>query len=447
MQSQQDVLQRSLDRERRARKEAELLLEEKSRELYFVNQELATTAAALREEAKKSSTVLQNAAEGIITFGQSGLIESANPAANRIFASSANELIGTNIRQLVGQDELPGFTTNLFWTCRPLERRSCVGRRTDGTTFEMELSGSRVELDNRLLFTWMVHDATRRRELERQLAFAQKMESVGQLAAGIAHEINTPMQFVTDNLTFLASAFRQLETLLQHCEEWMATDGGKRAAELRRIVQEQNDAVTKTEIRTEIPLAIEQASIGTARVTEIVAAMKEFSHPGTRDKSYIDLNKAIQGTITISRHEWKYVAEIATEFDQTLPKVACFPAELNQALINLIVNAAHAIGDAQPKSALGKITITTSHDRRDAIIRVSDTGMGIPENIRSRIFEPFFTTKAIGKGTGQGLSIVYSVVVEKHGGTLEVTSEVGVGTTFEVRLPLNSPERSVRKDT
>ena len=255
------------------------------------------------------------------------------------------------------------------------------------------------------------------------------------------------MQFVTDNLTFLASAFRQLETLLQHCEQWMATDGGKRAAELRRIVQEQSDAVTKSEIRTEIPLAIEQASIGTARVTEIVAAMKEFSHPGTRDKSYIDLNKAIQGTITISRHEWKYVAEIATEFDQTLPKVACFPAELNQALINLIVNAAHAIGDAQPKSALGKITITTSHDRRDAIIRISDTGMGIPENIRSRIFEPFFTTKAIGKGTGQGLSIVYSVVVEKHGGTLEVTSEVGVGTTFEVRLPLNSPERSVRNDT
>jgi len=434
----QDVLQRSLDRERRARKEAEALLEEKSLALYLANQELESTAAALREEAKRSSTVLRNAAEGIVTFDQRGIIESANPAASRIFASTAELLTGTDVRQLVAREvDGPEFGTNLFWTSRQDQRRNCLGQRSDGTRFEMELSGSRVQLDNRLLFTWFLRDVTKRKELERRLAFAQKMESVGQLAAGVAHEINTPMQYVGDNLSFLCKAFDKLSTLLELYDALHSKSGaGDDVDELCQLIEEKKKTIKLPFLQAEIPSAIQQATMGASRVGDIVAAMKEFSHPGTQEKTYVDLNKAVESTITISRHEWKYVADVETELDPLLPQLPCFPGDLNQALLNLIVNAAHAIGERMTESARGRITIQTLHDGDDAVVRISDTGSGIPDSVREKIFEPFFTTKPVGKGTGQGLSIVYSVVVEKHGGTIELESEVGKGTTFILRLPL-----------
>ena len=435
----QDVLQRSLDRERRARKEAESLLEEKSRALYYANQELESTAAALREEATKSSTVLQNAAEGIITFNERGIIESANPAASRIFASTSEQLVGTDVRQLVAQDiDGPEFGKNLFWTSRQDERRSCLGQRNDGTSFEMELSGSRVQLDNRLLFTWLLRDITKRRELERQLAFAQKMESVGQLAAGIAHEINTPMQYVGDNLTFLGNAFGNLATLLDLYDDLHSRSAaGDDVNETCRQIEEKKKGIKLRFLRAETPAAIEQASLGTTRVSDIVAAMKEFSHPGTQEKTCVDLNKTIESMIMISRHEWKYVADVETELDAALPQVPCFPGDLNQALLNLIVNAAHAIAERSDEKTRGKIKVTTGCNGDEVVVRVSDTGTGIPDAVREKVFEPFFTTKPIGKGTGQGLSIVYSVVVDKHGGAIDLESVLGEGTTFILRLPLN----------
>lgn len=164
--------------------------------------------------------------------------------------------------------------------------------------------------------------------------------------------------------------------------------------------------------------------------------MKEFSHPGTAEKTTADLNKAIESTITVSCNEWKYTAEVVTDFDPSLPLVPCFPGELNQVILNMIINASHAIADVT-KDVKGKITISTRHDGDWVEIRVGDTGSGIPEEIKSKIFDPFFTTKEIGKGTGQGLAISHNVVVEKHGGTLTCESEVGQGTTFVIRLPLN----------
>lgn len=190
----------------------------------------------------------------------------------------------------------------------------------------------------------------------------------------------------------------------------------------------------------EIPHAIAQSLDGARRVANIVRAMKEFSHPDSADKAGTDLNKAIESTITVARNEWKYIADVTTEFEAALPPVVCYAGEVNQVILNLIVNAAHAIKDKVKGSEKGRITIRSRNRGRFAEISVADTGMGIPEEIQSRIYEPFFTTKEVGKGTGQGLALAYSVVVKKHQGKLWFETERGKGTTFFVQLPIESAD-------
>jgi signal transduction histidine kinase len=167
--------------------------------------------------------------------------------------------------------------------------------------------------------------------------------------------------------------------------------------------------------------------------------MKEFSHPGPVERQAIDLNHAIESTILVASHEWKYVADVSTDLDPDLYPVRGLAGEINQVMLNLIVNAAHAISDLQKApEEKGRIDIRTRQDGEFAEIRVSDTGCGIPESIQSKIFDPFFTTKPVGKGTGQGLALAYAVIVKKHNGTIRVESKPGQGTTFVIRLPLNS---------
>jgi signal transduction histidine kinase len=187
----------------------------------------------------------------------------------------------------------------------------------------------------------------------------------------------------------------------------------------------------------EIPKAIEQTLDGVTRVSSLVGAMKEFSHPGTKEKIGIDLNRAIEGTITVARNEWKYVADLETDYDPALRTVSCLPGEFNQAILILIVNAAHAIAEAIEKGGpeRGKIKVQTRKGADWDEVRIQDTGGGIPAAIRGRVFDPFFTTKEIGKGTGQGLAIARSVIVNKHGGTIHFETDEGKGTTFIIRLP------------
>jgi PAS domain S-box-containing protein len=282
-------------------------------------------------------------------------------------------------------------------------------------------------------------DITERRLLQTQLAHAQKLESIGQLAAGIAHEINTPIQFVGDNTRFLQDAFRDLQQLLEKESRLLEACG--RNAITPELIAEVDAAVKAADLgylSTEVPKAIEQSLDGIARVAKIVRAMKEFSHPGGEEKKAVDLNKAIETTITVARNEWKYVADVQTRFDPSLPAVPCLPGEFNQVILNLIINAAHAIADVVGDGSQdkGTITVSTRHQDGWAEVRVSDTGTGIPEAVRSRIFDPFFTTKPVGKGTGQGLAIAHAVVVEKHGGTISFETELGRGTTFIIRLPI-----------
>ena len=289
----------------------------------------------------------------------------------------------------------------------------------------------------------IAEDVTKNKILESQLVQAQKLESIGQLAAGIAHEINTPAQYVGDNTRFLKDAFDDLLRLIKEYRELtdrLKTSGGsdELAASVAAVegVAEEIDVDYLVE---DIPKAIEQSLGGLRRVSEIVHAMKEFSHPGKEEKSFTDLNKAMESTITVSRNEWKYVAEVVTDFDAELPLVPCLPGEINQLLLNLIINAAHAIEGGISEGSEEKGTITISRKKQDdfAEVRVRDTGTGIPPEICERVFDPFFTTKEIGKGTGQGLAIARSVVVDKHQGSIDFETVSGEGTTFIVRLPLS----------
>lgn len=281
----------------------------------------------------------------------------------------------------------------------------------------------------------------RESELKEQLRHSQKMESIGQLAAGIAHEINTPMQYFGDNARFLQDAFSDLQTV--H-ERFMETLNKYREAQvLPEAIRETDELLADKDLsylQAEIPKAIQQTLEGVERVTKIVRSMKDFAHPDATEKEAADLNRTIESTITVSRSEWKYVAETVTELDPDLPHVWCFPGELSQVLLNLIVNAAHAIEEVVGDGTKGKGTITLSTRHRDGWveIRVKDSGAGIPEEARPRIFNPFFTTKQVGKGTGQGLSIAYRSIVERHHGRLSFETETGVGTTFIIELPVRS---------
>jgi signal transduction histidine kinase len=199
-------------------------------------------------------------------------------------------------------------------------------------------------------------------------------------------------------------------------------------------------------LKKEIPKAILQSKEGIQRVSTIVQAMKEFSHPGSKEKAFHDLNKIIETTITVTRNEWKYCAEVVTHLDPNLPPVFCLPDEIGQVFLNILINAAHAIADKSTHDTeKGCITISTHRLPMHVEVHITDTGSGIPENIRARVFDPFFTTKGVGKGTGQGLAISHDVIEKKHGGTISFTSETGKGTTFTLRLPIG-PEPAMKEN-
>lgn len=274
-----------------------------------------------------------------------------------------------------------------------------------------------------------VMDVTDRRNLESQLLQAQKIEAVGHLAAGVAHEINTPIQYVADNLRFLEEGFGHLLEVVQ-VYRGLALPEAERAPARDAWARIDGDYLVE-----QIPLAARQALDGAERVAEIVRAMKEFSHPGSAEMSPADLNHAITNTVAVSRNEWRYCAELELALDPHLPQVTCLLGEMQQVILNLIVNAAHAIADAQ-RAEKGRIVVRTRRVGEQVEIAVEDSGTGIPEAFQARVFDPFFTTKEVGRGTGQGLALAYDTVVKKHGGTLTFTTDTGIGTTFVVRIPV-----------
>ena len=284
-------------------------------------------------------------------------------------------------------------------------------------------------------------DLTEHRSLESQLLQAQKLEAVGQLAAGVAHEINTPMQYIGDNLEYVGNKIAQLEPVMSVLDHLLAANEGRDSldtalAKLKKAVRN----LKGNKILDNLSEAIMDSRDGVQHVSKIVRAMKEFAHPGQDKKVPVDINRALESTIAVSTSEWKYVADVETQFDESNPCVAALTVELNQVFLNLLVNAAHAIGDAIQDSPdiKGTIKVSTEHSNDYVRVTIEDSGTGIPEHVKSRIFDPFFTTKEVGKGTGQGLAIAHSVIVQRHGGRLWCESTSGVGTTFFIELPVQA---------
>lgn len=306
----------------------------------------------------------------------------------------------------------------------------------DGTALVRSVIASAAAAGGGVTLRGITFDITAQRQLELDLQQAQKLESIGRLAAGIAHEINTPVQFVNDSLHFVRDGVGGLQALLAAYRGVLEADGPEAVAAARAAARRADDETDGAYLLEQVPEAIALSLDGLERVTRIVRSMKEFAHPDGSSMTSVDLNRAVESTLTVARHEYRYVADVVTDFEP-LPPVTCHAGEVNQAILNILVNAAHAIADrVRGTGARGRITVRTRREDGQVRVSITDTGGGIPEALGARVFEPFFTTKGVGRGSGQGLAIARAVVVDKHGGDLRFETTPGEGTTFHLRLPV-----------
>lgn len=398
---------------------------------------------ALRYAHAETEHLLASISSILISVDANCRITKWNAAAESTFGISAAAVLGKPLSECkIGWNDtgLPAQIAQLQHIEAPHRLDDIRYQDSDGRERLLVLTVSPIRReDGSAGLLLLGNDVTEQRCLESQLRHAQKLESIGQLAAGIAHEINTPIQYVSDNNRFLEDGFADLGNLLLAYDKLLlAAKSHTLSDELLERTEEARWMADLDYLALEIPRAIEQSLDGLDRVATIVRAMKEFSHPGADEKTPTDLNRCIESTLVVARNEWRYAADLHTDLDPSLPLVPCRPNDFNQVILNLVVNAVHAIADApqQGPDGKGSITVSTRHTGDWVEVRVADTGTGIPEAVRPRIFDPFFTTKDVGQGTGQGLAIAYSVIVEKHGGSISFETEVGRGTTFIVRLPL-----------
>ncbi|WP_285557234.1 PAS domain-containing protein [Actinoplanes regularis] len=425
------------------------------------------TARAEAEEFR--SVVMDNMAEGLYTVDEYGELISMNHAASSMLGWTEDELRGRLVHSVVefrGDDgsapavdpatpahravdpatpahRAVGTATpahRAVGTATPAHR--AVGTATvtcrDGRNLPVAYSAAPLRVGPATVGGLVVvfRDITeekQRRQREIESRHAQKLESLGRLSAGIAHEINTPIQFVGDNTRFLASSAQALIDLLLVYREGLGLSATSEPSPWRDRLERAEEEADLEYLTEEVPLAVNQSLEGIERVASLVRAMKVFSYKDAGTAAYADLNEALESTLTVARNEVKYVADVVLDLGD-LPHVLCHVGDLNQVFLNLLVNAADAM---LGRDGRGTITVTSRKDGPDAVITITDDGSGIPEELHKVIFEPFFTTKEVGKGTGQGLPLAHAVVVEKHGGTIELSSAPGEGTTFVLRLPVD----------
>jgi PAS domain S-box-containing protein len=399
---------------------------------------------ALREAHMETEQLLGSISSVLIGVDAHGCVTRWNSAAARAFGLTAESVIGRPLAQCGIRWLDPFAVDRLQQSVEPGEAVRLDDLRftdSDGAERVVGLTVTSLQREGSARGGCVIlgADVTERRLLESQLRLAQKLEAIGQLAASIAHDINTPIQYVGDNLRFLQDSWGNLTRLLDACGRLKP---GRNTAIPPDLTLELLSAARTADldfVRREIPSAITQSLEGMARVRRIVRAMQEFSHPGGEERTDIDINHAIATTLIVAHNETKYIADVVTDFDSSLPLVPCLLGEFNQVILNLLMNAVHAIADnPRPDGQKGTVRFVTRGLEDSVEIQVSDTGGGIPESIRDRVFEPFFTTKKVGKGTGQGLAIAHRLIVSKHGGDIWFQSEVGKGTTFYIRLPRTS---------
>jgi PAS domain S-box-containing protein len=382
--------------------------------------------------------IAETASDGIMTMDAEGKIRFANTAAGSIFGYPAENLAGRNFSSLV-----PDFKRHLpVMSSQSGPAVEIIGNHRSGRAMTLEVSFAESvdgDGDGNTILTAVLRDVTERKGFERNRALAQKLESIGRLAAGVAHEINTPIQYTADNLDFIQRSCDSMEQVLQVYRRLVAAcEAGEPSGGLISELREITEKGKVDYLWEQTPNAIREAAEGTRRIAEIVRAMHEFAHPGAGDMAPTDVNRLIESTVMVSRNRWKDAAELRVALDPALPPVACVAGELSQVFLNLIVNATDAVIDTVNgnRGEKGTIRITSKRDGDFVEVRVSDSGIGIPAAIQPKIFDPFFTTKDIGRGSGQGLAIAHAIVVQKHHGHIDFETAAGAGTTFIVRLPI-----------
>ncbi len=398
------------------------------------------------QRASELAEVAESANDGVVITDNTGKVLWVNRSMVELTGYSADELIGCKPGDILqGPESCPETRKSLHdavESASPI-RTEILNYTKDQKPYWVEIALTPVfDGDYKVVrFIAIERDVTahiERLELEKELQSARKLEAVGQLAAGIAHEINTPCQFVGDNLNFFHEALEEIlpfvEWMRKACDESGASELADRDLDVLRASWESADIGFFVE---ELPASLSQAKDGMVRISEIVRAMKDLSHPGT-DKLSTDLNRVIESCLTVTRSEWKYVANLEMSLFDELPAVFVSPGEINQVCVNILVNAAHAISERYEgeTSLRGCIEVTTKATPSAVTIEISDNGCGMPDHVKARIFDPFFTTKEVGKGTGQGLAIAYDIITKRHNGSLKVDSEDGVGTVFKIELPI-----------
>lgn len=454
------ALEQRLGRETAARIEAERLLEAKSRELFASNSALERLAQNLDSHRQQLNTILDHTLAGIFLVNDRLDVIQVNKAGRDLFGlADDDDVLELSIVSIFDDPKL------IKEKVADLRNPECsvdeIHAEADGIRFDnqiipVEVSVSAVKIKDRSATVWIFRDITerraeeqRRKAIEAELSQAQKLEALGTLASGVAHEINTPIQYIGDNVRFAKDSFNDLfkcVRLYQSAVKALSEAGIE--PDLVSNIKSAEDDVDVDFLLDEITPALEQSAEGLDQVAHIVRAIKEFSHPGDAEISDIDVNDAIKTTATMSRNRWKYAADLTLDLDLDLPKVGCAAGDINQILLNLIGNAADAISDARTEDSVGKIIVKSQrHDVDHFSITVTDNGCGIDEQTCKRIFDPFFTTKDIGKGTGQGLAITYNLITQKYQGTIACESVKGHGTSFKIVLPIDHKQPDLIKET
>ncbi len=409
-----------------------------------------------QRDRERLAAVVESALDGVIAVDSTFHITLFNRAAENIFGHAAGDLLGQPLELLLPERFRATHFEHIRRFAASAEAQrdmnsfgsqdspgSLFGLRANGEEFPIEASISRVSVGDETILTIILRDISERVKaqgerlrLESQLRLAQKLEAVGQLASGIAHEINTPIQYVGDSVNFLKTARDNgMKVMQAYRHAIVSLEQGATLTDIKETIRVAEQAADIEFYETEVPDAFQRTLQGVERVANIVRAMKEFSHPDAGDHQEADINRALETTLVVARNEYKYVATVTTDF-QELPLIACNIGELNQVFLNLIVNAAHAVGDTGQEPQTGRIDICTALDGDFVKVSISDNGCGIPRSNLDKVFDPFFTTKEVGKGTGQGLAIARSIVVIKHRGSIDIESNVGRGTTFTLRIPI-----------
>jgi len=409
-------------------------------------------ADALSDSQNRMMAINDSLFEGVLVFDENGHIALSNRAADRLL-SDDGKLPSRDLDialRLVLDDHPVAFKAGPFLEVIrdgvSIQDEDAVLVRRDGKAVAVAYACvPLMEKDGVQGAILSFRDIGAFKQAQRDALQASKLASVGQLASGIAHEINTPIQYIGDNLRFLSNAFQSLVGLLKRSEQLLSGIDGEQAEQARAALVRAREQADADYLLENIPEATRQSLEGAGQVARIVLAMKEFSHPGERAKAEVDINRSVENTVAVSRNEWKQWAQLETQLEETLPRVNCLAGEINQVLLNLVVNAAHAIEEAK-RGADGKILVTTRRLDNDRVeIAIEDNGVGMTEAVIEQIFDPFFTTKKVGKGTGQGLSICRDVIVAKHGGKISVNSTPGVGSRFSVILPIGEAEEAASK--